>query len=278
MPASMQFSRREAIFLGANAAAAIALVSLSGCTTAQQQGSGTLRVGVRGDVAGFGSYNEKNEKYYGLEIDIAEELAKRLGYKNTAYTKVTPETRKETLMNGEVDCLIACYSVSDSRKENFDFSDAYYDDSIILMVEESSLINSMNDLAGATFGTVSGANTAPQLAQYLIDMGFSTGEKTMANEDNTHVIFDTWTLLQFEGYKELSNALESGNVDAMACDGAIAKAYMNDNRRLVDDFSIDPQHYAVATNKGSELSQPIEGAISSMLDDSTIANLIEKWS
>ncbi|MDO4854142.1 MAG: transporter substrate-binding domain-containing protein [Coriobacteriia bacterium] len=278
MPAPMYFSRREAISLGATAAAAIVLTSLTGCSSSQQQSTGTLRIGVRGDVAGFGSYNEKNNKYYGLEIDIAEELAKRLGYKDVVYTQVTPETRKETLLNGEVDCLIACYSVSDSRKENFDFSDAYYDDSIILMVEKSSLISSTKKLFGATFGTVSGANTAPQLAQYLIDKGFSEGKKVKANKDNTHVVFDTWTLLQFESYKELSDALESGKVDAMACDGAIAKAYTNDDRMLVKDFSIDPQHYAVATNKDSDLSQPVKDAISNMLDDKTIANLIEKWS
>ncbi len=278
MPAPMYFSRREAIFLGATAAAAIVLAPLTGCASSQQQSTGTLRVGVRGDVAGFGSYNEKNNKYYGLEIDIAEELAKRLGYKDVAYTQVTPETRKETLLNGEVDCLIACYSVSDSRKKNFDFSDTYYDDSIILMVEKSSLISSTKKLSGATFGTVSGANTAPQLAQYLIEKGFSEGKKVKANKDNTHVVFDTWTLLQFESYKELSDALESGKVDAMACDGAIAKAYTNDDRMLVKDFSIDPQHYAVAANKDSELSQPVKNAISNMLDDKTIANLIEKWS
>lgn len=277
MPAPLYFSRREAVLLGAGALASIALASLPGCTGKQQQNAGTLRVGVRGDVAGFGSYNEKNQKYYGLEIDIAEELAKRLGYKDVAYTQVSPETRKETLLNGDVDCLIACYSVSDSRKENFDFSDAYYDDSIILMVEKSSLINSVKKLKGATFGTVSGANTAPQLAQYLVDKGFSKGKKTKANIDNTHVVFDTWTLLQFESYKELSNALETGEVDAMACDGAIAKAYTNDDRAILGDFSIEPQHYAVATNKDSDLSQPVKDAISNMLNDETIAKLIKKW-
>ncbi len=62
MPAPMYFSRREAISLGATAAAAIVLASLTGCSGTQQQSASTLRVGVRGDVAGFGSYNEKNNK------------------------------------------------------------------------------------------------------------------------------------------------------------------------------------------------------------------------
>jgi putative glutamine transport system substrate-binding protein len=51
-----------------------------GCSS----GSGTLRVGVRADIQYWGYYNEKNGKYYGLEIDLARDLAKKLGYKDVA--------------------------------------------------------------------------------------------------------------------------------------------------------------------------------------------------
>ena len=61
-------------------------------------------------------------KYYGLEIDIAEELARRLGYADVEFVSVLPETRKEMLLDGQVDCLVACYSVAASRAENFDLS------------------------------------------------------------------------------------------------------------------------------------------------------------
>lgn len=68
-----------------------------------------MRVGVRDDIVGFSYLNKETGKYHGLEIDIAEEAAQRLGYGNVEYVTVTPDTRKEMLMNGEVDCLIACY-------------------------------------------------------------------------------------------------------------------------------------------------------------------------
>lgn len=237
----------------------------------------TLRVGCRADVVGFGYLNERTGKYYGLEIDIAEELASRIGKAKVTFTTTEPENRKELLLNGSIDCLIACYSIADTRKENFDFSPAYYDDAIIAVVQDTSNIESISDLKGLTFGTLSGANAAPLLSAKLAKIGFSAGEVKSANEDNTDVQFDTWHLLQFSSYQELSDALEVGEVDAMVLDGAIAKTYLNDGRHILDNFTVEEIQYGVATQKGSELSEPIASAIQEMLDDGTISELIDKW-
>lgn len=254
-----------------------ASVLLTGCSASSGVGQGTLKVGVRSDIVGFGYYNEETGNYYGLEIDIAEEMAKRLGYSDVEYVTVTPDSRKETLLNGDVDALIACYSISSSREENFDFSPAYYEDAIIMVTENTSHIDSIDDLKGCTIGTMSGANTAPQLVIKLADIGFSNGEVQSANEDNSDVQFDTYHLLQFSSYQELSNALEEGVVDAMVMDGAIAKTYMNSERSIMSDFTIEDQSYGVATQKGSELSSAVSTTIQAMLDDGTIAGLIDKW-
>lgn len=271
---------RVAVLALAAAAALAGVCLLSACADergAAASGSGTLRVGVRADVVGFGAYNERTGKYYGAEIDIAEEMAHRMGYADVEYAAVTPDNRKDTLLGDEVDCLIACYSVSDSRKENFDFSPAYYDDSIVLVVERSSLIEGMDELSGCTFGTVQGANTAPQLFAHLVDIGFSSGEQLFASSDGTAYDYDAWRLRMYPSYQALSDALEAGEVDAMACDGAIAKAYLNADRVVLPDFSIDPQHYAVATQKGSTLSAQVGEVMQQMIDDGTIALLIDKW-
>ena len=48
------------------------------------------------------------DRYYGLEIDLAAELAQRIGCDGVEYITVTPDTRKDMLLNGEVDVVIAC--------------------------------------------------------------------------------------------------------------------------------------------------------------------------
>ena len=106
----------------------------------------TLRVGVRDDIINFGFYNETTGKYYGLEIDLAAELAQRIGCDGVEYITVTPDTRKDMLLNGEVDVVIATYSIAESREENFDFSAPYYEDDTIIMVEKSTLFGSIREL------------------------------------------------------------------------------------------------------------------------------------
>lgn len=244
----------------------------AGCS--QASGSGTLTVGVRDDIINFGYLNEKTEKYYGLEIDIAREMAERMGYKDVEFVTVTPDTRKDMLLDGEVDCIVATYSIADSRLENFDFSEPYYTDSVQVVVEKSTMISGIEELAGLNIGTMAGSNASPLLATKLYEMGMITDQ----------VISNTDTFTQYEGvsvtkapsYDELDALLESGEVDAACMDRCIAETYMNDDRKFLDTI-IAEQQYGVATQKDSDLSKEVGEAIQGMLDDGTIDEMIDKW-
>lgn len=234
----------------------------------------TLRVGVRGDIMNFSYLSETNGKYYGMEIDLAQALAKELGYSNLEYVRVTPENRKETLLNGDVDCLIAAYSISDSRIENFDFSPAYYEDDTVIMVENSSMFRDVMDLKDKTVGILGGTNAGPLLAIKLYDIGL-IGETVIMNTDD-ETEYDHLRVLKLDDYKEVSKALEEGSIDAACMDGVIAKAYANENRSFLE-LDIAKQEYGVATQKDSELSKPMAEAVQKFLDDGTIDALIDKW-
>lgn len=273
-------TRRKACRLAISATgAALAAMVLPACSNGNSgmSGKGKLSVGVRSDIVGFSERNPNNGKYYGFEIDLANELANRLGYGDCSFVTVTPETREEMLSSGNVDCLIACYSMSDERKRLFDFSAAYYTDSVILVVENTSLIQSFSQLEGGTIGTVAGTNAAPQLAAKFLELGVSDGTPRQQDAESGSIDYDTWHLSEYASYAELSQALEAGDVDAMATDGAIAKTYLDDERTVLPDFGINPQRYAVATRQGSELSPEIAAEVRPMLKDKTIDTLIKKW-
>ncbi len=121
-------------------------------------GKGTIRAGVRADVMNFGYLNESTGNYYGLEIDLVNRLAERLGYGDVEFVTVLPENRKEMLLDGEIDLICGCYSIADSRLENFDFSPAYYDDKVVAVVQNSSMTETIDDLKGRSFGTMAGSN------------------------------------------------------------------------------------------------------------------------
>ena len=221
--------------------------------------SSTLTVGVRDDIVNFGFLNETTGKYYGLEIDLAKELASRLGKSKVEFVSVTPATRREMLESGQVDCLAACYSITETRQEVFDFSQPYYHDDTVFMVQSSSLFTQREDLAGMTVGVLAGSNTGA-----LVD-------EVMQAIDPEGV-----KLREMDSYQDLSDALERGEVDAVCMDGCIAQAYMNEDRIYLPG-SLATQYYGVATQKDSALSAQVAGAIEDMLADGTVDTLIDKW-
>lgn len=92
------FKARWAVCLLAACMAACACL-LGGCAAGEASG-GVLKVGVRADVVGFSSYNEHTGKFYGAEVDIAEELARRLGYAGAEFTAVTPKAARRCCKEG----------------------------------------------------------------------------------------------------------------------------------------------------------------------------------
>lgn len=246
---------------------------LIGCTNTKTS-SNTMKIGVRDDIMNFGYYNETSKKYYGFEIDLANELAKRMGYGNVEFVSVKPETRKEMLTNGEVDCLIALYSIVETREKNFDFSPAYYTDEAKIMVEKSSGITKLEDLKNKRIGILSGSNTGPELAIKLNKVGL-IGDQVISNKaEGTQ--YDGLYVKKTASYEECNQELEEGIVDAMCADGAIIQTYMNEDRMILD-IPLKQQQYGVATQKDSSLSEPIAQAINEMLEDGTISQLIDKW-
>ena len=241
--------------------AAIALMFI--VTACAEQRTGVLKVGVRDDIMNFGYFNEETGQYYGMEIDIANELADRLGYAETEFITVQPDSRKEMLLDGKVDCVIAAYSIADTRKENFDFTEPYYTDHTRIMVETSSLIRTPQHLKNKTIGIVNGANAGPLLAEKLFELSLIT-ENIVSR------------VLKAASYSELSAYLEEGIVDAACMDSCIAGTYMDEGRAFLE-LSVAEQQYGVATLKDCALSKPIADAVREMLDDGTIAGFIDKW-
>lgn len=249
----------------------MAVLLLTGCGGTSEK-TGTLKVGVRDDIVNLGYYSEISGKYYGLEIDLAYALADAIGYKDVEFVTVQPETRKDMLLNGNVDCLIAAYTIADSRLENFDFSAPYYTDSLGVMVETSTYFNGIDALKNKKVGVLSGSSAGPQLVEKMQEMGLlPPSDVEEIPEENIG-----FEVVKIESYAQLDEALQEGTIDAACMDRCIAQSYMTNSRKFLDvDFT--EQQYGVATQKDSELSQPIAQAVEQMLEDGTIDKLVDKW-
>lgn len=237
---------------------------------------GVLHVGVKNAVIGFGYQDTLTGEYSGMEIDLAQKIADYLGV-DVEYTAVTAATRGELLDSGDIDCVLATFTITDARKETWDFTTPYYTDYVTVLVEQSSGITSLEGLKDAKVGVSSGSTSAKSLTEAMIEAGI------LSDENYDAETFDpaTWTegisFQQYDDYPTISTALSAGEVDAFCVDKSILAVYNTDSRAYIDE-QFAPQQYGIATTKGSGFSALCEELITGWLDDGTIDGLIEEYS
>lgn len=234
---------------------------------------GVLKVGVKNAVVGFGYQDALTGEYEGMEIEIAKKIAEYLGV-DVEFTAVTAATRTELLDSGDIDCVLATFTITEERKKSWDFTTPYFTDHVSVLVENSSNIKTIADLAGKTVGVSSGSTSARSLVEAMIENKIIEG--TGFSKDT----FDpaTWTegvsFKQYDDYPTISTALSAGEVDAFCVDKSILAIYNTGSRSYISD-EFAPQDYGIATKKGSTFSALTEKLVTEWLADGTITGLIK---
>ena len=236
---------------------------------------GVLRVGVKNAVPGFGYQDPLTGEYSGLEIDLANKIAEYLGV-DVEFTTVTAATRGELLDSGDIDCVLATFTITDERKETWDFTTPYYTDAVTVLVEDSSGISSLSDLAGKTVGVSSGSTSARELVRAMVDKGLISGDNFNPDTFDATTWTEGVTFHQYDDYPTISTALSAGEVDAFCVDRSILAIYKTDGRSYIED-EFAPQEYGIATTKGSGLSDVCEQLVTQWLSDGTIDGLIAEY-
>lgn len=236
------------------------------------QDAGVLKVGVKKNVKGFG-YKEDGS-YTGLEVDLAKKLADDLGVK-VEYTSVTPTTRQTLLEEGKIDCVLATYTITEQRKELFDFSPAYYTGSVSVLVDDDNIQN-LSDLSGRVVGVVSTSESAKQLVSAMVDQGLIDAFSFDENNFDASVWTEGVSFHVYDDYTSVDTALSVGDVDGFCTDVSILQNYEKDQRHVIDD-TFAKQPYGVATTKGSGLSKFVKNEIKTWKKDGSIKALIKSY-
>ncbi len=222
---------------------------------------GVLNVGVKADVPNFGYQELGGDTYEGLEIDLAHKLAEAiLGNADAvAFTPVTAKTRGPLLDTGELDLVIATFTIKPDRILQYDFSKPYFIDAIGLMVNKASGFKAFADLSGKTIGVAQSATTKDALTAAAEKAGI------------------TVSFAEFPSYPDIKAALGSGRVDCFSVDKSILNGYVDDTTEILPD-SFSPQPYGVAMKKGNVgLLAIVDETIAALRADGTLDELVSKW-
>lgn len=233
---------------------------------------GVLKVGVKNAVVGFGFQDTLTGEYSGMEISIAEKIAEELGV-DIEFTTVTAATRGELLDSGDIDCVLATFTITDERKNSWDFSTPYYTDYVSVLVETASGITNLEGLVDKKVGVSSGSTSAKSLTSAMIDAGLIDGSGFDAETFDAALWTTGISFQQYDDYPAISTALSAGEVDAFCVDKSILAIYNTDSRDYIEE-KFSPQEYGVATKKGSGFSAYVEELITEWLADGTIDGYI----
>ncbi|MBM7461287.1 glutamate ABC transporter substrate-binding protein [Rhodococcus coprophilus] len=169
--------------------------------------NGNLTVGIKFDQPGLGLRNPDGT-FTGFDVEVAKYIAGQLGVsEENIEFKEAPSAQRETLIqNGEVDYVVATYSITDSRKEKVDFAGPYF------VAGQSLLVRSDNtDITGPD--SLNGGKRLCSVA------GSTPAQK----------VKDTYAqdvqLQEFDTYSACVEALRNGAVDAVTTDDIILAGY-----------------------------------------------------
>ena len=132
--------------------------------------AGVVRIGVKADFPPFGMLDASGAPV-GLEIDLAHDVARRLGV-TPALVRVTTENRLQRLEQGAVDVVIATTAdTAERRRVATAIEPAYYAGGVTVMLSQKQPITDWAGLRGKTVCATQGAYfNRPMTERYLLDL------------------------------------------------------------------------------------------------------------
>ena len=220
---------------------------------------GVLRVGVKQDLPNFGYRDPKSNEYTGMEVEIAKKVAAELGV-DIEFTPVTAQTRGALLDNGQLDMVIATFTITEERKELYNFTTPYYTDAVGFLVrKDSNIQSSWEALDGLTIGVTQGSIQWGLLEEIAAEKGIELNFRELGS--NSEVVV----------------ALAAHRVDAFSIDQSILSAFLGKTNELLD-LQYQPSEYGIVTKKSNtDLATYLDGLVQDWTEDGKLQAIYDDF-
>ncbi|WP_326576381.1 glutamate ABC transporter substrate-binding protein [Streptomyces sp. NBC_00487] len=214
-------------------------------------GGGKVTIGIKVDQPGLGQ--ETPDGYEGFDVDVATYVAKELGYdeKDIEFKEAPSAERENLLRRGDVDFIVATYSITDERKEKVSFAGPYFLAHQDLLVRADDNVTKGDDLNGKKLCSVTGSTSAQNVKNDFAPKA---------------------QLQEYGGYSECLSGLESGAVDALTTDDSILAGYAAQEQYKgkfkLAGLNLSDENYGIGIKKGdTDLQGKINKALEKMVED-----------
>lgn len=225
---------------------------------------GKMLVGTTGDYRPLSFYEPETGKYWGFGIDMAAEIAKRIGV-GVEFVRTSWPTLAEDVMvePQKFDFAIGGITITDERCEKMLMSEGYLSNGKTIMCRKSD---------ADRFRSL--ADVDKEDVRVMVNPG-GLNEK-FANENLTHA-----RIIIHPKNEEIPTLVAEGDADVMITEVTETPYYVKSDSRLAAPLQDNPfthSEIGVLMRKGQEdLLQVVNDAIGQMKSDGTLRRLCEKY-
>lgn len=173
------------------------------------QAKGKFVVGLDENFPPMG-FREENNELAGLDIDLAKEVAARLGVEVT-FQPIDWDAKEMELQSGNIDAIWNGMTITEERIENMYFAKPYLKNRQVIIVSEDSGIKTKADLASKVIGLQKGSSSLK---------AFESDPATAASVKE---------VLQFPENVSAFMDLKAGRIDAFVVDEVAGRYIMSQN-------------------------------------------------
>ncbi len=222
---------------------------------------GVLMVGMEIGYPPMEYFDEDGATMIGFDVEVAQAIADYmeldLEIVDTAWDGIFTGV---TIDN--YDCIISAVSITDDRQEDYNLTEPYVANRIVMVTRKDSGISTLEELDGKSVA-VQAETTADVLVTGLIEDG---------------LVIENYN--QYEKILTCFDDLKTERVDAVLVDSVVAAYYMGEDAALYDIVweSDEPEPMAICLKKGNdELTAEIEAAVDALYADGTFATIATKY-
>ena len=222
----------------------------------------TLTVGFDQSYPPYGFVGDDG-KYTGFDLDLAQAVCDKNGWSFEAMP-IDWDAKDALLSQGNINCIWNGFTM-EGREDGYTISDPYMLNEQVVVVKAGSDIS---DFAGLSSKTV-----MTQVDSAALDV-------LEGDQAEVAATFKGGAAQTIGDYNNAFMQLDSGMIDAVACDLSIAQYQISANpgKYVQLETPLSTEHYAVGFKKGNtELANQVTETLQQLDADGTVKKLCEKY-
>lgn len=205
----------------------------AGTTMAKLADAGAITIGTKFDQPLFGLMGPDGVPE-GFDVEIGKLVAAALGIPadKIKWEETVSQNREPFIQNGQVDIVVATYTINDTRKEVIDFAGPYYiaGQSFLVPKGNPNGITSTDTIGDNTIYTVTGSTSEKNIKEF------------------------TSKVITLDKYSDCLEPIRNGDAQALTTDNVILAGLVDQNKDEFEviDYTFTEEPYGIGLKKGDD--------------------------